>query len=259
MPDTIPAGKELHKNVIHTLGIFVTVFQKRFPEFTDDIVMCMEIITDTPTEYNRAGSTITRRGALLEINEETCEVNCIGLGGSCLEVVKIQNTSVEHNISTSAMAADNRYTPILNILRMHGYCQVIFIQAGRMISSWKESHPYCELDHSMNITINDVIRLNVLSNCALGQYRCGNGQCVSEAVLSDGVNDCSDTTDEPTYGTCQTETPSDRLRVDTSLTVIRFCCSGYALPFHKLCDGSKDCNTGYDESMCNVRLLTHYC
>ena len=254
IPDAVTNGRHFAKNAqqtVETLNRNVL----SLPTFTNDIVLCMEVITDVHMDQVNTNLSITKHGNLLEMNKVTCPMSCVSLEGTCLEVAKIPNSIAQN--STRTMKSFHMYTPLVNILRMHGFCHVIFTHSGSRIGTSTEPHPYCEEGYTMNIAMHEVKRLNTLKSCAVGQYRCGNGQCVSEVLLSDGANDCSDTTDELRYGACQNNTDTYRIRSASGLHMPHFCCSEHhSIQMNKVCDGSKDCDNGHDELLCNDKLLT---
>nr|XP_008280588.1 PREDICTED: low-density lipoprotein receptor-related protein 2-like [Stegastes partitus] len=80
-----------------------------------------------------------------------------------------------------------------------------------------------------------------LVTCAAHQYRCANGQCVSEGLRCDGYVDCSDRSDEVD---CQ--------RPPRCPTQLRCPHSHECLQKEWLCDGEEDCKDGSDEKNCNT-------
>lgn len=74
--------------------------------------------------------------------------------------------------------------------------------------------------------------------CAVNQFRCISGQCVSEALRCDGYPDCSDHSDEvdctrPPHCPAQLQCPH----------------SHECLQKEWLCDGEDDCKDGSDEQV----------
>lgn len=74
--------------------------------------------------------------------------------------------------------------------------------------------------------------------CAIHQYRCASGQCVSEGLRCDGYADCSDHSDEVGC----TRPP----RCPAQLRCLR---SHECLQREWLCDGEDDCKDGSDEKV----------
>lgn len=74
--------------------------------------------------------------------------------------------------------------------------------------------------------------------CAINQYRCASGQCVSEALRCDGYADCSDRSDEV-----------DCTRPPRCPTQLRCPNSHECLQKEWLCDGEDDCKDGSDEKV----------
>ncbi|KAF5901847.1 low-density lipoprotein receptor, partial [Clarias magur] len=70
--------------------------------------------------------------------------------------------------------------------------------------------------------------------CLDSEFRCSNGQCVSQAFVCDEDADCDDGSDE---AKCQPRT--------CSLTAFR--CNSVCLPRLWVCDGDTDCADGSDE------------
>lgn len=74
--------------------------------------------------------------------------------------------------------------------------------------------------------------------CAIHQYRCASGQCVSEGLRCDGYADCSDHSDEV-----------DCARPPRCPAQLRCPHSHECLQKEWLCDGEEDCRDGSDEKV----------
>lgn len=74
--------------------------------------------------------------------------------------------------------------------------------------------------------------------CAINQYRCASGQCVSEALRCDGYADCGDHSDE-----------MDCTRPPRCPAQLRCPYSHECLQKEWLCDGEDDCKDGSDEKV----------
>ncbi|XP_066300039.1 MAM and LDL-receptor class A domain-containing protein 2-like [Branchiostoma lanceolatum] len=85
-------------------------------------------------------------------------------------------------------------------------------------------------------------------SCGPRELTCLNGQCVSTFLVCDGVNDCSDNTDE--IG-CTGDIPCNGTSVYCGST-------GTCLSETTRCDGTDDCSTGADEALCGS-CPTNYC
>lgn len=76
----------------------------------------------------------------------------------------------------------------------------------------------------------------MIEACAIGQFQCGNGQCVDQALRCDGHADCRDHSDEK--GCSQPPACPPQLLCPGS---------DECLMQEWLCDGDEDCSDGSDE------------
>lgn len=89
----------------------------------------------------------------------------------------------------------------------------------------------------------------VASECQQGEFRCQDGTCISESLICNGNNDCSDGYDEfdcptqPTVPYCR----SDEFDCGNLDCISRF----------RVCDGVRDCRDGRDEANCGKLMENH--
>lgn len=99
---------------------------------------------------------------------------------------------------------------------------------------------------SVSITVNLCVRFCILifdiltGQCSSSQFRCSvTGECISILGLCDGINTCSDGSDESNSVCC------------TGRYYFQ-CSSGECIPSYRRCDGVTRCSDGSDEMSCSI-------
>ena len=258
-----PRGGRLERYERDLTGMVKLVCPPDHDDLRQDITICMGFLAYDVKSLSPFSVTLMRD--VIVKGEMSCDTGSHPVGDKCFTVTFVESRAEPLQTGPGGAAWD-QYSPgvfLLEMLSRHGVCG-----ADREI--------YTERCNSLAVIDYHDPRPTTPTNCPHGEFRCSDGNCVSEMYILDGHDDCPDGSDERAFGACILPNAVDiydKPVLYSSSTGIQCSClphlftcpDGRCLPWVLVCDGKRHCQPrGEDEAFCPVKtriepMKTHQC
>ena len=193
------------------------------------IPICMNVIEKNNSEINdfhqeASRSFISNINSTLQTSKQHCATHWVGAFGCCYRF-QSPGPSEDMDIAINATCGKTQLDLLTSIFQ--------------------------RVEH---LIVTDPIMTSTIQ-CKPGQFTCENGECVYLWMVSDGVSDCTDLSDELQSYTNSKVSKNNYYVYPNSTCYPQYQCEdeeGGCVVWHHVCDGKYDCPSGSDESTCVI-------